>query len=484
MSQKLTELQEKRTQLFGQISKLRDEFNAAGKKWKDGEQQKAWDAVNKDYDAVMAELDAEQAAADVETRFAALEERNHQPVNPKKIGLDDAGGGRVGQRPAPGAEKTLSREELEQARCLAMDGWFRAQYGVPLTKEQANAAKRVRLDVHAKVLQFALPSLGALNSLREAYLDHQVKAGRSRPFEYNAPLTSNVGSTGGYVIPPETLLASLEVNMLAYGAVRQVCEQIVTSTGEPLAWPTVDDTSNEGRIIPENAAADDNAGTGTSGDGGPNPSFGKTIWGAHKFTSDAVLVPYELLEDSIVNLTSILGGLLGERLGRATNRKFTVGTGANEPKGIVTDSTLGVTAAAVAAIAADEVIDLEHSVDAAYRAGAGYMLHDLVLAHLRKLKGGDGHYLWQSGFNGGAPDTLNNRPYSVNNHMATLATGNKTLLFGQFSKYKVRRVGMVRIYRLQERYREKDQDGFVAFVREDGGLLNAGTAPVKHLIQA
>jgi HK97 family phage major capsid protein len=64
------------------------------------------------------------------------------------------------------------------------------------------------------------------------------------------------------------------------------------------------------------------------------------------------------------------------------------------------------------------------------------------------------------------------------------ATATKSLLFGVLPRYKVRRVRDVRMYRLTERYRDTDQDGFVAFMRLDGKLLNAGTCPVKHLLQA
>jgi HK97 family phage major capsid protein len=274
--------------------------------------------------------------------------------------------------------------------------------------------------------------------------------------------------------------------MLAFGAVRRIAGQILTSSGEPFSWPTADDTSNEGRMIPENTTADDNNGAGSAGDGGPNPSFGKTTWGAYKFTSDTMLVPYELMEDAAVNVAMIIFQMLGERLGRGTNRKFTTGTGAAEPQGIVTGATLGVTAASATAITADEVIDLEHSVDPAYRNGAGYMLHDLTVAHLRKLKATTNQYIWQSNWNAGLPDTLNNRPYEINQHMSNVSSSSNslyTMLFGQLSAYKVRRVREIRIYRLQERYRNKDQDGFVAFTREDGGILNAGTAPIKSLQQ-
>lgn len=484
MARTLAELSQARTELYGQIKKRADEFNAAGQKFADGEAQKTWDQVNRDYDAVMAELAEAEQAASVTGRLAQIEADQGRPINPRNIGLDDAGQGRVGQRPAPGTNR-LSGDQLEEARCQALDGWFRQQMDAPVTREQRNAARQVGIPLNARKLNIRVPQTRELNALRNAYLDHQILNRNQRPFEYNAPLTTSTGSTGGNVIPPQTLLAAVEVNMLAFGAVRQVAETIVTGSGEPLGWPTFDDTANEGRMLQESAAADDNAGTGAAGDGGPNPSFGKTVWNAYKFTSDTILVPYELLEDPAISVVPIIGAALGERYGRGTNRKFTTGTGAAEPNGIVTGATLGVTAAGAAAITADEVIDLEHSVDAAYRQGAGYMLHDLVLAHLRKLKAaGTGEYIWQSGFNAGAPDLLNNRPYYVNNHMATLATTNRTLLFGQLTKYKVRRVNGIRIYRLEERYRNKDQDGFVLFGREDGGILNAGTAPIKYLAQA
>jgi hypothetical protein len=67
---------------------------------------------------------------------------------------------------------------------------------------------------------------------------------------------------------------------------------------------------------------------------------------------------------------------------------------------------------------------------------------------------------------------------------ATIATTNKTMLFGMLSKYKVRQVSQLRLRRLVERYADTDQEGFVAFQRADGVLLDAGVAPVKRLTQA
>ena len=126
-----------------------------------------------------------------------------------------------------------------------------------------------------------------------------------------------------------------------------------------------------------------------------------------------------------------------------------------------------------------------HSVDPAYRQGAAWMFHDNIMLHLRKLLDGIGRPLWADGPNGTLPPTLKGYPYFINQDMqSSVATGTKTVLFGQLSKYKIRQVNNVRFFRLTERYRDNDQDGFGAFIESDGNLLTAGTAPVKHLLQA
>jgi HK97 family phage major capsid protein len=142
----------------------------------------------------------------------------------------------------------------------------------------------------------------------------------------------------------------------------------------------------------------------------------------------------------------------------------------------------GKTAVATTAFTADEIIDLEHSVDAAYRMSPkfAYMFHDLVLAAVRKLKDGQGNYLWQAGnIQAGVPSTLNGRNFWVNNAMSSaFTTGQKLILAGDFGKYFVRKVGAPLIGALQ------DKDfwpgiGMAGWIRFDGDLMD--TAAVKHL---
>ena len=175
--------------------------------------------------------------------------------------------------------------------------------------------------------------------------------------------------------------------------------------------------------------------------------------------------------------------LLGERVGRIANTQLTTGSGSSAPNGIVTASSLGVTAASASAIAFDETIDLVHSVDPAYRTGpkVAYMFNDSTLKAVRKLKNGDGDYIWQAGnVQAGVPATLNGYRFYINQGMASIATGNKAMIFGDLGKYYVRKVGQPIIGVLRERF--WPDLGIAGLIRFDGEL--ADTAAVKHLILA
>jgi HK97 family phage major capsid protein len=192
-----------------------------------------------------------------------------------------------------------------------------------------------------------------------------------------------------------------------------------------------------------------------------------------------------LLEDSAFQLAATLGDLQGEAIGRIQADHFTTGSGAGKPTGIITAclaNSATQAAASASAIAFDDIINLEHAVDPAYRPGAIFMCHDTILASIRKLKDGQGRYLWSSGTAVGAPDTINGYRVVNNQSMdSSISSGQESVLFGDVSKYKIRDAGDIRMVRLNERFADSDQVGFIAFLRSDGNLLNAGVAPVKVL---
>jgi len=244
-----------------------------------------------------------------------------------------------------------------------------------------------------------------------------------------------------------------------------ICRVITTSSGNEFDVPTNDDTGNSASALAEGAdVPNDNSGDLVFGQARLDAFVDATPW---------VLLSFELMQDSVFDLEGFLAEALGERLGRRANSRLTTGTGTNQPNGIVTASALGKTAASATAIAGDELIDLQHSVNAAYRRSpkCRWMFADTTLATIRKLKDGQGNYLWQMGdIRVGAPDLLLQKPYSVNDDVPAIATGARSILFGDFSRYWVRKVGSPLIGTVRERFWPKV--GLAGLIRYDGELVD------------
>jgi len=88
--------------------------------------------------------------------------------------------------------------------------------------------------------------------------------------------------------------------------------------------------------------------------------------------------------------------------------------------------------------------------------------------------------LWTPGIAVGEPATINGYAYQINQAMPNIAPSATTMIFGDFSKFIVRRVASMSVRRLVERYAEFDQVGFLAFERVDSRLMDAGTHPLTH----
>ena len=288
--------------------------------------------------------------------------------------------------------------------------------------------------------------------------------------------TAGTNSAGGFTVPTE-LASFIDKAMIATGPMynSDLFTVINTTGGNPFNIPTVNDTA-------VTAEAHTEGGTVTD-DAGKDVTFAQKSLGAFAFDTEWVRWSYELANDSIFNVESLLGELLGERLGRIANSKLTTGSGSSDVEGIVTNSALGVTAAAVAAVTSDEILDLIHSVDPAYRNSqkTALMMNDSTLAAVRKLKDGNGNYLLSLGnFQAGVPNQILGYNIVVNQAMDSLATAKKVMLFGDMSKFYVRKAGAPSLFVAKERF--APDYGILGYVRFDGVLGNA--AAIKHLITA
>ena len=285
------------------------------------------------------------------------------------------------------------------------------------------------------------------------------------------------GSVGGYAVP-EGFWAKVTETRKFYAMVSELAETITTNTGAALPWPTNNDTSNTGRLLAENNQVTETALT-----------FGQASLDAYTFSSDLVLVSLQLAQDAGIDLPAFVARKAGERLGRVENTYFTTGSGSSQPQGFITGATTGKTTASGTAITYNELVDLVHSVDVAYRANGTFVMNDLILAYVRKIRddsggSGLGRPIWEPSVQVGVPDSLLGYPVKVNNFMAsTVATTNKTIAFGDFrAALAVRRVNGGQLMTLRERYADYLQIGYFAFERADSVVQDSSA--VKLLVQA
>lgn len=287
-----------------------------------------------------------------------------------------------------------------------------------------------------------------------------------------ADLSTNTDTAGGYLVPTDFATRLIE-EMRLFGNMRLVATIQQTDSGVPIEWPVADNLDQEGEIVAENTTVTDE-----------DPTFGIKTINAWKYSSKGVAVPFELLQDSRIDIEAYIVRLLAQRLSRITNRHFTQGTGNQKPVGIVPAASQGVIANAVS-IGFDDLINLEHSVDPIYRMNAQFMFADQALKSIKMLKDNEGRPLWIPGIAVSEPDTILGYPYTINQFIPAPGANAKSVLFGQLSNYLIRDVMSVTLFRMTDSaYTRKGQVGFLAFSRHDGALLDASGQSVKFLQHA
>ena len=294
---------------------------------------------------------------------------------------------------------------------------------------------------------------------------------------YRNTMSTGVGSEGGYTVKKEVATSILET-LKAFGAMRQVASRIVTQSGNAIDYPTTDGTNEEGELVPENQTA-------TAGD----ISFGTLGLGVQKFSSKVIAVPYELLQDSQIDIEALINKRLRERIGRSQNSYFTNGSGVSQPKGLITASTVGKVGSAGKVITYDDLVDLQESVDDAYKIdGMSWMMTQQLRAEVRKMKDANGRPIWMPSYDAGigAPqdELLLGERLVINSHMAKPGLNAKTLAYGAMGKYVIRDVMEISLFRFADSaFTIKGQVGFLAWARAGGNLMDIGGA-VKVYQQA
>lgn len=279
---------------------------------------------------------------------------------------------------------------------------------------------------------------------------------------HGKPLVHNVLSTtpdadGGYLVPEDferQILMELEeenvIRKLAKVIQTQHERKIPVAVGHSVAQWTL-----------ENAAYQES-----------NPTFGQKQIDAYKLT-DLCRVSNELLQDAAFDIEDYLMKEFARAFGIAEEEAFCVGDGNNKPTGIFTANggEVGVTAAASNTITADELISLVYALKSPYRRNAKFLMHDQTISLIRKLKDGNGAYLWQPSVQAGEPDRLLGYELYTSPYVPVVASSALTVAFGDFKNYWIGDRKGRTVQRLNELYATNGQVGYISAERVDGKMI-------------
>jgi len=308
---------------------------------------------------------------------------------------------------------------------------------------------------------------------RSAFHDYLLRGATGISAESRVLFEQRAGITGltAGVIVPATLADSIEVALKAYGGMFEAGTILTTSKGGDLIMPTVNNTNAKATVVAEYNQSTKSA-----------PSFGSETLKAYTYRTPIVPVSLELLQDSVFDLESLLSNLLTESFGRGINEDLTVGSGTGKPKGIVNWAHPCPVNPSAGGISLDALIELIKGVDSSYAQRGKFMFNRNTFYSLVKIKDSTGRYIWQEGAKDGTPATLFGKSYILNDDIDDVGAGKTSVLFGDFSKYKIRMVKSFRVIRLNELLAEYLSIGLFGFARMDGILLDAGTHPVHKLV--
>ena len=276
--------------------------------------------------------------------------------------------------------------------------------------------------------------------------------------EIRDALQEGTNSEGGYLVPEEFENRVID-KLTQLNVIRRYAHVIRTASP---------------RKIPVEASA--GVATWIAEEGqyqGTDPAFGQVTLDAFK-VGQMIKVSDELLEDSAFDLAGYLADQLAKAIAVAEETAFCTGNGSGKPTGIFTASggDVGVTAAATDKVTADELIDLIYSLKAPYRQNARFYMNDTTIKAVRKLKDGNGQYLWQPAMAEGLPSTLLGFPVETT-YAPEIAAGAYVIAFGDLDYYWIADRTDMDVRRLNELYAENGQVGFRGSRRVDAKMVQS-----------
>jgi HK97 family phage major capsid protein len=306
----------------------------------------------------------------------------------------------------------------------------------------------------------------------------------------NALYTVGGASNAGYLVP-QGFWANLQVALKQFGGLLNVAKIVETSTGNPMPWPTTDPTNIVGNYV------------GAQGTqlGFQDYVFGQGMMNAWTITSNVALASVEAMNDTAFDVETFVRERIGESIGRFVAAELHTGTGSSamlglktaltaygvktgaqggvyQPTAAGTVTTIGHVATPLNKLAGgtpgfDDVINMTAKIDPAYRASGRctWVMNDNTQWKIRSITDTQGHPLWNPNVQVGGQDRIYGYPVLIDQNIGDISTTASTdggMYFGDFQTCMVvRQVNQAGVMRLDERYADFLQVGFLGFVRMD-----------------
>jgi len=362
------------------------------------------------------------------------------------------------------AEHTQQLEEVKKGNADALQALKVDNINADISRLQAAVD-----DANTQMAAFQMGGGGAADSVADAEYTSAFRA-HFRKGEVQASLNKGVADEGGYLAPVEWD-RSITDRLVIVSDMRQLAN-VQPCSGAGLTKLYNMGGTASGWVGEEDARPQ--TGTGQF----KSLGFG---WGEIYANPAAT---QQLLDDSEINLEAWLAGEVEQEFAKQEGSAFFSGNGVNKPFGILTYVEGGANAAKhpfgaikavnsgeAAAITSDGIIDLIYELPSAFTANAKFSMNRKTQGTVRKLKDGQGNYLWQPSLVAGQPATLGGFPVQDVAAMPDVAANATAMLFGDFKQtYTVYdRVG-VRV--LRDPFTNKPFVQFYTTKRVGGGVHN------------
>ncbi|QPS09629.1 phage major capsid protein [Delftia acidovorans] len=360
------------------------------------------------------------------------------------------------------AEHTKQLEEIKAGKSGADQEAKLAQINAALDKLQRESE-----DAHTKIAaaQMGAPGVALRDKEYSASFDAHMRKG-----DVQASLNKGTAEEGGYLTPVEwdrTITDKLRDE----SPMRELAQVQPTSKA---GWTKLFNMGG--------------TGSGWVGETDQRPETATPVLAALGFGHGEIYAnpaaTQQILDDSEINIEAWLASEVQAEFAEQEGLAFISGDGVKKPAGILTYVTGGANAAkhpfgaikvtnsgAAADISSDAALDLIYALPKKYRQNARFLTNNLTIAKLRKLKDGQGNYLWQPSSQAGQPATFHGYGLAEDENMPDVAANAVPILFGDFKRgyLIIDRMG-VRV--LRDPYTKKPYVLFYTTKRVGGGVQN------------